>query len=109
MEYTKGEWDVDPSNNGYVIGNGSNWIARLFHSKAGFGVNSLAPPDKEVKANANLMAAAPIGDKLAQSVLLLSATLKAGGGKDNMLEVREIYYLHIKQLARDFKAKAEGK
>jgi len=96
MNFTKGDWKVTPSGNSYVIGNGENWIARLFHSKAGFGVNSLAPKDNEVLANAHLIAAAPIGDELATAVLEANF--------DDMDDC-----LEIKDLARKFKAKAEGK
>jgi hypothetical protein len=90
VNYTKGEWKVVPSNNSYVISNGTNYIARLFHSKAGFGVNSLAPKDNEVLANTHLISAAPdmyealkaIGDLLfglPENELIKQALAKAEG------------------------------
>ena len=75
---TKGEWTATKSMGGYVVGNSRNWIARLFHKGGGFGVNSLAPPDSEVKDNAQLIAATP---DLYEALKELRTWLKSDGVK----------------------------
>ena len=80
MEYTKGEWEV---------------ISASF-TKNGVAFEVLMPKQEINIANAHLISAAPLGYELADAVL--NANL---GDYDDFLELRE--------LAKKFKAKAEGK
>jgi len=52
--------------------------------------------------NMKFISAAPIGYELAQAIICMSATWRGEG----ILEVSEIDYLNLKQIALDFKAKA---
>ena len=59
---------------------------------------------QEAEANANLIAAAPIGHELAEFVIRISATWIDEG----LLEIGEGDYTRMKELALKFREKAKG-
>lgn len=103
MNYTKGEWkvymtDIDkPRWEICARENGEIGVAKTIYDDD--------VPLKEKEANANLIAAAPLGYELAKFASLISATWLGNGS----LKVNEDDYLEIKRLASDFLAKAEGR
>ncbi|KKK52263.1 hypothetical protein LCGC14_3106690 [marine sediment metagenome] len=60
---------------------------------------------EECEANAQLIAAAPIGDELSKAVINASATWI----DDDRLEIGEAEYIELKKIAIRFRDKAEGK
>lgn len=87
MNYTKGEWEAK------VLGDGQH-IVILAEDKS-YQI-ALCGWGNKANADVNLIASAPIGDKLATAVLDANFD-----DFDNFLE--------LKELAKKFKIKAEGK
>jgi len=94
MEYTKGEWGVEKARTNY-------WIT----SKEGYYICRIEGWMKNKKANAHLIASAPLGYELAKEVVKISATWI----DDGLLEIGEGDYTLLKKLAIELLAKAEGK
>ena len=100
MNYTKGEWKVYPTNYfndkgmSLKIANGqaNEAIALIDASSRQFFAGNF----EELKANAHLIAAAPIGDELATAIL------------DSSFDDYDDW-IAINEIAKRFKAKAEGK
>lgn len=103
MEYTKGEWKVYKGQDGEIV-----YILAPFPEEHQTKENRNAEVvvvrmmgawtggKAEQQANAHLIAAAPIGDELANAV-----------GAMNFEDYDD--YLEVLEIAKRFKAKAEGK
>lgn len=108
--FTKGEWRV--MGKGTELPEGQNIIQSEL-GKGETGIMNVRTICKvfnycdlpEAEANANLIASAPLGHRLAEFVARLSATWM----DDGLLEIGEGDYIHIKKLALELLAKVEGK
>ncbi len=107
MEYTKGEWKAkfeecagyDAMTDGYMVRTGDEGQIIVVVDLGDYD------NDNEAKANAHLIASAPLGYELAELIVKLSATWI----DDGILEIGEATYIEIKKLAFRLKDKAEGK
>ena len=104
MNYTKGEWSIQLAQSydehefeiSYDTNDGLTYPLADIHGKLERGT---------AEANAHLIAAAPIGDELANFVAHISGTWIEEG----IIQVGEGEYTRMKQLALEFLAKAEGR
>ena len=100
--YTKGKWYLEEES-GLILSIQGGEDSPIVVANIG-GSDTAPKTIGELSANAQLIVAAPLGYELAEVIIKLSATWLSEG----LLEIGEGDYLHIKQLALELKAKADG-